>query len=102
MRLTHKLTCRTTAQHAVFAPPQFVLLLITVFMLSAAPSTYAESAEESARTVLVTGSNRGIGLEFVRQYAAAGWEGRLFAASAPATSGVLEGVRHFSQGPLFL
>lgn len=25
-------------------------------------------------TVLVTGSNRGIGLEFVRQYAAAGWQ----------------------------
>lgn len=28
----------------------------------------------SAKTVLVTGSNRGIGLEFVNQYAAAGWD----------------------------
>ncbi|MDP7093046.1 MAG: SDR family NAD(P)-dependent oxidoreductase, partial [Gammaproteobacteria bacterium] len=25
------------------------------------------------KTVLITGTNRGIGLEFVRQYAAAGW-----------------------------
>lgn len=32
-------------------------------------------AENSStqRTVLITGSNRGIGLEFVRQYAASGW-----------------------------
>jgi len=28
---------------------------------------------QQPRTVLVTGSNRGLGLEFVRQYAAAGW-----------------------------
>ncbi|MBT3917266.1 MAG: short-chain dehydrogenase, partial [Rhodospirillaceae bacterium] len=26
-------------------------------------------------TVLITGSNRGLGLEFARQYAAAGWKG---------------------------
>lgn len=25
-------------------------------------------------TVLITGANRGLGLEFARQYAAAGWE----------------------------
>ncbi|MSO73468.1 MAG: SDR family oxidoreductase [Rhodospirillaceae bacterium] len=31
------------------------------------------SAHAHAATVLVTGSNRGIGLEFARQYAAAGW-----------------------------
>jgi NAD(P)-dependent dehydrogenase (short-subunit alcohol dehydrogenase family) len=31
------------------------------------------SAEESAPTVLVTGGNRGLGFEFVRQYAADGW-----------------------------
>ncbi len=29
---------------------------------------------EEGRRVLVTGANRGLGLEFVRQYAAAGWE----------------------------
>ncbi len=32
------------------------------------------SASASASTVLVTGSNRGIGLEFVKQYAADGWD----------------------------
>lgn len=37
-------------------------------LLSAGPSLAAD-----AGTVLITGSNRGIGLEFVRQYAARGW-----------------------------
>jgi NAD(P)-dependent dehydrogenase (short-subunit alcohol dehydrogenase family) len=31
-------------------------------------------ATDSTRTVLITGSNRGIGLEFVRQYADQGWQ----------------------------
>jgi hydroxymethylpyrimidine pyrophosphatase-like HAD family hydrolase len=30
-----------------------------------------------------------------RAHAAAGWTGRLFQAKSPATSGVLEGLRHF-------
>lgn len=42
------------------------LLIALAFMLTAAPAT--------AKTVLVTGSNRGIGLEFVAQYAAMGWD----------------------------
>jgi len=29
--------------------------------------------DESATTTLITGANRGIGLELVRQYADAGW-----------------------------
>ncbi len=32
------------------------------------------TANSYAKTVLVTGSNRGIGLEFVTQYAAVGWD----------------------------
>ena len=31
------------------------------------------SDDERAETVLITGANRGLGLEFARQYAAAGW-----------------------------
>jgi NAD(P)-dependent dehydrogenase (short-subunit alcohol dehydrogenase family) len=33
----------------------------------------AEITAARSRTVLITGANRGIGLEFARQYAAAGW-----------------------------
>ena len=35
--------------------------------------TWALCGVAGASTVLVTGTNRGIGLEFVRQYAAQGW-----------------------------
>ena len=49
----------------------FALLSSSAAMLSAnaEPAPAAQSG-----TVLITGSNRGIGLEFVRQYAAAGWK----------------------------
>jgi NAD(P)-dependent dehydrogenase (short-subunit alcohol dehydrogenase family) len=41
--------------------------------------------------VLITGANRGIGLEFTRQYAAAGW--RVFATCRhPAEAGVLQDI----------
>jgi NAD(P)-dependent dehydrogenase (short-subunit alcohol dehydrogenase family) len=42
-------------------------------------------------TVLVTGSNRGLGLEFVRQYAADGWE-VLAAAREPQKAKELKGL----------
>jgi len=44
-----------------------VLVLITF-----SPATRAQSLEMS--TVLITGANRGIGLEFARQYGAKGWQ----------------------------
>lgn len=50
--------------------PRVPSLVLLVLAAIAAPR--AESAP--AQTVLVTGSNRGIGLEFVRQYAARGWQ----------------------------
>lgn len=40
----------------------------------AATSAPAAAGPERAPVVLVTGSNRGLGLEFVRQYAALGWQ----------------------------
>jgi len=52
--------------------------LITLTVLAAwLPAPGASAAEEAGTayvpTVLITGSNRGIGLEYVRQYAARGW-----------------------------
>jgi NAD(P)-dependent dehydrogenase (short-subunit alcohol dehydrogenase family) len=38
------------------------------------PALSALAADTDLRTLLITGSNRGIGLEFVRQYSAAGWQ----------------------------
>ena len=59
-----------------FGRRQFVSILISGAVLSAAifsaslPSITQAQAEP---TVLITGSNRGIGFEFTRQYAAKGW-----------------------------
>ena len=53
-----------------------VILLTTLLALTPLLSAEAwsdESAAADARTVLVTGANRGLGLEFARQYKEAGW-----------------------------
>lgn len=53
-----------------------ILLVACALVASSAAVTAqqpAPSAAPAPGTVLVTGSNRGLGLEFVRQYAAAGW-----------------------------
>lgn len=49
-----------------------VLLAAAVAVLAAAPAR-AAGPDPKQPTVLITGSNRGIGLEFARQYAARGW-----------------------------
>ena len=52
-----------------------VLLCLTLpgVLLAAIPDVAAAVDADRQTTVLVTGANRGIGLEFVRQYAARGW-----------------------------
>lgn len=52
-------------------------------------------------SVLITSASRGIGLEFVRQYAADGWQ--VFAACrAPATASELESIARASEGQVEL
>ncbi len=63
-----------------------VLLLMAVLMISAPPSEAVD-----APTVLVTGSNRGIGLEFVRQYASKGWS-VIATCRTPATADELNAI----------
>ena len=46
--------------------------LSLAFAGTATADDHAEAAKDTG-TVLITGANRGIGLEFARQYAAAGW-----------------------------
>jgi NAD(P)-dependent dehydrogenase (short-subunit alcohol dehydrogenase family) len=47
--------------------------LIAILLTVPVPDVNAADAPAMQPTVLITGSNRGIGLEFARQYAARGW-----------------------------
>ena len=49
------------------------LLLMTMAPLAQSQSGADEVGTDGARTVLITGANRGIGLELSRQYSSAGW-----------------------------
>jgi NAD(P)-dependent dehydrogenase (short-subunit alcohol dehydrogenase family) len=51
----------------------FSPLLLVVCMITIADIEAQEITGDASPTVFVTGSNRGIGLEFVRQYAGLGW-----------------------------
>lgn len=55
-------------------PRQLRQLRIAVAFAACLASATVPAQQPAAGTVLVTGSNRGLGLEFVRQYAARGWK----------------------------
>ena len=50
------------------------------------------------RSIIVGNAASHVLREAERAHAAAGWSDRIFAASKPATSGVLEGLLHFASG----
>ncbi|MEJ2582536.1 MAG: SDR family oxidoreductase, partial [Acidobacteriota bacterium] len=50
----------------------WIVLVMTLVLVPATVATAADHGETS-KTVLVTGANRGLGLEFARQYSEAGW-----------------------------
>jgi len=62
------INCGTAAARAVAALASLALLGLTT------PATAAERAGTEAPTVLITGANRGIGLEFARQFSTLGWQ----------------------------
>jgi NAD(P)-dependent dehydrogenase (short-subunit alcohol dehydrogenase family) len=49
------------------------LICIVLLLATGLPLVAVAEIDPDAPTVLITGSNRGIGLEFTRQYAALGW-----------------------------
>ena len=49
------------------------LILISCILLTQLSPVAAAVFDSASPTILITGSNRGLGLEFTRQYAAAGW-----------------------------
>jgi NAD(P)-dependent dehydrogenase (short-subunit alcohol dehydrogenase family) len=53
--------------------PLASVVISLVVLFTAINGTAGAAATQSVGTVLITGSNRGIGLEFVRQYAVQGW-----------------------------
>jgi len=53
-------------------PSIAIFLLVTIF-IGASPAAMGADFDADRPTVLITGSNRGIGLGFVRHYAAEGW-----------------------------
>jgi NAD(P)-dependent dehydrogenase (short-subunit alcohol dehydrogenase family) len=61
----------------IFRRSQYALALAVVILatavISVSPRALAQDVDGASPTILITGTSRGIGLEFVRQYAALGW-----------------------------
>jgi NAD(P)-dependent dehydrogenase (short-subunit alcohol dehydrogenase family) len=52
---------------------RWIFAVLCVLLSGIAPAQAEEAAKAGEVTVLITGANRGIGLEYVKQYAARGW-----------------------------
>ena len=53
---------------------RLIAIGLAVFGLGASTGAAADAGDTEEKTVLITGANRGLGLEFARQYAADGWQ----------------------------
>ncbi len=71
-------------------PARVLLAALVLAMLPAAVLRAADAPAEPP-TVLITGTNRGIGLEYVRQYAARGWN-VIATARRPADAAELKAI----------
>lgn len=60
---------------------------VVAFVLVVCGAASHTDAQQSP-TILITGSNRGLGLEFVKQYAAAGWTCSIGRASRHSPPGI--------------
>jgi NAD(P)-dependent dehydrogenase (short-subunit alcohol dehydrogenase family) len=74
-------------------------LVLLVSLLTAVIAGTSAHAEDHVPTVLVTGANRGIGLELTRQYAARGWK-VIATARKPAEAAELAALAEQSEGRL--
>lgn len=87
------ISLNTNLQHYVSAA---ACILLAAFCIGDVSSAQSQSADVDAgrsgtRTVLITGANRGIGLELARQYSAAGWR-VIGTARRPDAAEALRGV----------
>jgi NAD(P)-dependent dehydrogenase (short-subunit alcohol dehydrogenase family) len=63
----------TTSNVRQFPVAGFMLLVLVTCVWGAFAQTVSDDETSSPSTVLITGANRGLGLEFAKQYSAAGW-----------------------------
>jgi len=84
--ITSSLHSATVTTHRIFAVT-LAILAVTALATGLQPAQAAE-----APTVLITGSNRGIGLELARQYAERGWN-VIATARKPEAAADLDAIR---------
>jgi NAD(P)-dependent dehydrogenase (short-subunit alcohol dehydrogenase family) len=69
----HKESTMTNTRSTTLVPTMLAAIALMVPAMLAAGTIGATERVTASQTVLITGANRGLGLEFARQYAEAGW-----------------------------
>jgi NAD(P)-dependent dehydrogenase (short-subunit alcohol dehydrogenase family) len=89
---------KTSAARTCRRPPRVKTVVLTAILIGIASLACVQAGgdtvtEPQTGTVLITGANRGIGLELARQYAAAGWR-VIGTARRPETAHELREIAH--------